>query len=336
LAVIVRQFGSIEDIALETVPDPAPGPGQVVIEVAAAGVNFPDLLVAGGLYQILPPLPFSPGKEAAGVVAAVGAGVATCKPGDRVIALVEYGSYCERLLAPAANCFVMPASMTMPEAAGFALAYQTAHFALLDRARLQAGETVLVTGAAGGVGLACVRLAKALGARVIAAVSTPEKGEIALKAGAESLVDTSGENLRDGIRDQVRALTGNRGADVVLEVVGGEVFDGALRALAWRGRLVTLGFAGGRIPKLSLNAVLLKNIEISGLHWSDYREWHPEWMRRAQEHLFQLYEEGKLPATIDRALPLAQFADAMALLRERKVMGKVVLTTGASCADKQA
>jgi len=336
LAVMVRKFGRIEDIALEQVPDPAAGPGQVVIEVAGAGVNFPDLLVTRGLYQILPPLPFTPGKEAAGVVAAVGEGVATCKPGDRVIALIEYGSYCERLLAPAANCFVMPDSMQMVEAAGFALAYQTAHFALLDRARLRPGEYVLVTGAAGGVGLACVRLAKALGARVIAAVSTPEKGNLAIQAGAESLVDTSGENLRDSIRDQVRARTANHGADVVLEVVGGDVFDGALRALAWRGRLVTLGFAGGRIPKLSLNAVLLKNIEISGLHWSDYREWHPDWMRRAQEHLFRLYEEGKLPATIDRTMPLAQVVDAMALLQDRKVMGKVVLTMGETAQREQS
>jgi NADPH2:quinone reductase len=150
------------------------------------------------------------------------------------------------------------------------------------------------------------------------------------------VVDTSGANLRDGIRDQVRALTGNRGADVVIEVVGGDVFDGALRALAWRGRLVTLGFAGGSIPKLSLNAVLLKNIEISGLHWSDYREWHPDWMRRAQEHLFRLYEEEKLPATIDRALPLAQVIDAMALLRDRKVMGKVVLTMGEPAQREQS
>ena len=336
LAAMVRKFGGIEDIALEKVPDPAAGPGQVVIEVAGAGVNFPDLLVTRGLYQILPPLPFTPGKEAAGVVAAVGEGVATCKPGDRVIALIEYGSYCERLLAPAANCFVMPDSMQMVEAAGFALAYQTAHFALLDRARLRPGEYVLVTGAAGGVGLACVRLAKALGARVIAAVSTPEKGNLAIQAGAESLVDTSGENLRDSIRDQVRARTANHGADVVLEVVGGDVFDGALRALAWRGRLVTLGFAGGRIPKLSLNAVLLKNIEISGLHWSDYREWHPDWMRRAQEHLFRLYEEGKLPATIDRTMPLAQVVDAMALLQDRKVMGKVVLTMGETAQREQS
>lgn len=325
-AVTVKEFGPIENASVETWPDPKPGPKEVVIDVHAAGVNFPDILVMGKLYQILPPLPFTPGKEAAGIVSAVGAEVDTCKVGDRVLALVEYGAYCEKLLTPAANCFVLPASMPMDEAAAFALTYQTAHFALVERARLQAGETVFVTGAAGGVGLACVCLAKALGAKVIAAVSSPEKAALVHAAGADGLVDVTRDNLRDSIRDQVRALTDGRGADVVMEVVGGDVFDGAFRSLAWRGRLVVLGFAGGRIPKISANSILLRNIEVSGLHWSDYREWHPEWMRRAQAHLFELYEAGKLPVSIDQAFPLEKFVDALSCLRDRKVKGKVILT----------
>ena len=329
-AVVVRRFGPIEDAGVEEVPDPVPGPGQVVVDVAAAGVNFPDLLVMRGLYQILPEPPFSPGKEVSGIVSALGTGVRTCRIGDRVIALVECGGYCERLLAPAANCFVIPAGMPLIEAGAFALTYQTAHFALIDRARLQAGETVLVTGAAGGVGLACVRLAKALGARVLAGVSTPDKAAVVRAAGADGVLDVTVDNLRDSLREQVRAVTDGRGAEVVLEIVGGDVFDAALRALAWRGRLVTLGFAGGTIPKLSVNAILLKNIEVSGLHWSDYRERHPEWMRRVQDELFALYDQGKLPVTLDRALPMERFAEALAMLRDRRVKGKVVLTTGTS------
>jgi len=326
-AVVAHAFGAIEQLRLEDWPDPLPGPGEVVIDVVAAGVNYPDLLVTGGRYQILPTPPFIPGKEAAGVVSAVGAGVHTCASGDRVLAMVESGAYCERLRAPQANCFVLPARMGWLEAAGFALAFQTAHFALVERAQLQPGETVLVTGAAGGVGLACVQLAKALGARVLAGVGTPDKGRVAQAAGADAVVDLARADLRDALRADVRALSGGRGADVILDVVGGDVFDAALRALAWRGRLIVLGFAGGRIPTLSANYVLLKNIAVSGLHWSDYRDQHPDWMRRAQAELFALYEQGRLHTELAAAYPLGDAARAMAELRDRRVKGKVVLTT---------
>ncbi|MCO5099874.1 MAG: NADPH:quinone oxidoreductase family protein [Burkholderiaceae bacterium] len=326
-AVVASAFGSIEALRLQDWPDPAPGPGEVVVDVMAAGINFPDLLVTGGLYQILPTPPFIPGKEAAGIVSAVGEGVHTCAVGDRVLALVESGAYCERLLARQENCFVLPASMDFLEAAGFALAFQTAHFALVDRANLQRGETVLVTGAAGGVGLACVQLAKALGARVLAGVSTDHKGRVALAAGADAAIDLSGPDLRNSIRDDVRAHTNDNGADIVLEIVGGTVFDGAFRSLAWRGRLVVLGFAGGQIPQIPANRILLKNVTVTGLHWSDYREWHPQWMRQAQAELFVLYEKGLLHAEPGKTYALDEAPQAMAQLRDRRVKGKVVLTT---------
>lgn len=327
-AVVAPEFGPIENVTVRELPDPAPGPGEVVVEVAAAGVNFPDLLVIGGKYQILPTPPFIPGKEAAGVVRAVGVGVESCRVGDRVLALVEHGAYCQRLLAPAANVFVLPDEMGMTEAAAFALTFQTAYFALVTRAAMRPGDTVLVTGAAGGVGLACVQLASALGATVIAGVSSAEKAALAQAAGARHVIDLSGGDLRNRIREEVRAVTGGRGADVVCEVVGGDVFDGALRAVAWSGRLVILGFAGGRIPSIPANYVLVKNIAVTGLHWSDYREWYPEQMRAAQEELFRLYREGRLRAEVTATYPMERAAEALSELRDRRVKGKVVLTMG--------
>ena len=324
-AVVARSFGPIESLEIADLPDPVPGPGEVVTDVVAAGVNYPDLLVVGGKYQILPKPPFTPGKEAAGIVSSVGLGVDTCRVGDRAIVLVEHGAYCERLLAPAANVFVIPENMDMIEAAGFALTLQTAYFALVVRAGLAAGESVLVTGAAGGVGLACVQLAHALGATVIAGVSNTQKGDVARAAGAAHTIDLAGNNLRDRIRHDVRALTNGKGADVICEVVGGDVFDGCLRALAWSGRLVVLGFAGGRIPSIPANYVLLKNIAVTGLHWSDYREWHPAWMRQGQDALFDLYRKGLLTRTPTTVFPLADVVEAMRQLRDRLVKGKVVL-----------
>lgn len=324
-AVVARSFGPIEALEIAELPDPVTGPGQAVIDVIAAGVNYPDLLVVGGKYQILPSPPFTPGKEAVGIVSAVGAGVDTCRIGDRVMALVEHGAYCQRLVAPAANVFVLPDGMDWVEAAGFGLTLQTAYFALVVRGDLKAGETVLVTGAAGGVGLACVQLAHALGAKVIAGVSSPEKADVARNAGAGHVIYLTGDNLRNRIREDVRALTDGKGADVICEVVGGDVFDGCLRALAWSGRLVVLGFAGGRIPSIPANYVLLKNIAVTGLHWSDYREWHPDWMRRGHEVLFDLYRKGLLSQKVTVTYPLAQVVEAMRQLRDRLVKGKVVL-----------
>jgi NADPH2:quinone reductase len=326
-AIVVREFGPFENLKVEDISPPAPPKaGKVLLDVHAAGVNFPDLLVIAGKYQILPPRPFVPGKEAAGIVAAVGAGVTTCKPGDRVMAWVEHGAFAGQALAPERSCYLIPDGMSFEQAAAFTLTFQTAHFALVARAQFKSGETVLVTGASGGVGLAAVQLAKALGANVLAAVSSAEKGAVAKANGADHIVDTSAANLRDALREQVRAVTGGRGADIVLEQVGGDVFDASLRALAWQGRLVVIGFAGGRIPEVKANYLLVRNIAVLGLQISDYRDAHPEWMRRVQSELLALVAGGKLKPHVMAAYPLEQFAQALGLIRDRKVQGKAVVT----------
>jgi len=326
-AVVAQAFGAIEAVRVQDWPEPVPGDDEVVVDVMAAGVNFSDLLVIGGQYQVRPPLPFVPGEEAAGIVSSIGEGVRSCAVGDRVLVLVDRGAYGERVAAPQASCFVLPRAMDFLEAAGFGLAFQTAHYALVDRANLQRGEVVLVTGAAGGVGLACVQLAKALGARVLAGVGTAGKERAALAAGADAIVDLSGARLRDSIPDDVRAHTGGTGADVVVEIVGGDVFEGAFRSLAWRGRLVVLGFAGGRIPGIAANRILLRNVAVIGLNSSDYRERRPQWMRQVQSELFALHEKGLLRTELAGSFPLQDAARALVQLRDRRAAGKLVLTT---------
>ena len=324
-AIVVREFGPPESIRVEDFPAPQPADTQVLVDVHAAGVNFPDILVMGGKYQILPSRPFVPGKECAGVVAAVGKAVITCKPGDRVLLWMEYGAFGEQAVASQENCFVMPSGMSFEEGACFGLVYQTAHFALVTRANVQPGEVVLVTGASGGVGLAAVQIAKALGASVVAAVSTPEKGEIARRHGADHVLDTSVPNLRDALRDQLRKATGGRGADVVIEQVGGEVFDASLRALAWSGRLVVVGFAGGRIPEVKANYLLVKNIAVLGLQISDYRDNHPAQMRAVMTQLFEWYRAGKVKPLVSAVYPLQDFAAAFEAITSRRAIGKLAL-----------
>jgi NADPH:quinone reductase len=323
-AVIVHEHGPAESHRVEEVADPVPGPGQVLVELHAIGVNYPDLLVVEGKYQFLPPRPFSPGKEGAGVIAALGPGVEGLRVGDRVALQTEYGAYVQRIAVRRETVYPMPASMSFEDAAALGLAHQTAHFALVERAGLAAGESVLVTGASGGVGLATVELAKALGARVLGGVGSPGKGRIVLDRGADALIDLGASNLRDDLRAQVaRALGG--GVDVVVDTVGGEVFSAALRALAWRGRLVVVGFASDRIPELRANYLLVKNIAVTGLQWSDYRERRPEWVARVQQELFALYEAGKLRPHICARYPLEQFAEALSRFRRRDVQGKMLL-----------
>jgi len=324
-AVVVREFGPPESIRVEEFPAPVPDEGQVLVDVHAAGVNFPDLLVMQGKYQILPQRPFVPGKECAGVVRAVGAGVTTCKPGDRILMWMEAGAFAEQAVASQANCFVIPERMSFEAASCFGLVYQTAHFALVTRAAMRPDEVVLVTGATGGVGLAAVQIAKALGAIVVAAVSTPEKAEVARANGADHVVDVSVPNLRDSLREQLRKATGGRGADVVIEQVGGDVFDASLRALAWSGRLVVVGFAGGRIPEVKANYLLVKNIAVMGLQISDYRDGQPEAMRNVMRELFELHAQGKLEPLVSVRYPLERFAEAFAAIVARKAIGKLVL-----------
>lgn len=271
-ALVVHQHGPIDAVQLEEFPEPRPDAGEVLVDVCAASVNFPDLLVIGGTYQHLPPTPFVPGKDLAGTVAAVGSRVSRVKPGDRVMAQIEHGAFAERAVAAEAVCHPLPAGMSFADAAAMGLVYLTAHFALVERARVRPDEVVLVTGAAGGVGLAAVQIAKALGATVVAAVSSEEKAAIARASGADHTVSTNVPGLRERLRAQVHAAVGQRGVDVIIDSVGGDVFDASLRALAWCGRLVVVGFAAGRVPEIKAGYLLVKNISIIGLQSSDYRE----------------------------------------------------------------
>jgi NADPH:quinone reductase-like Zn-dependent oxidoreductase len=323
-ALVVEKFGSPDDLVLREFERPEPGSGEVLVDVAAIGVNFPDLLVIGGRYQFLPERPFSPGKEFAGTVISVGAGVERLAAGDRVLAQVEYGAYQETVALPERRCSVLPADMSFEEAAAFPLNALTADFAIRHRARLQAGETVLVTGASGAVGLAAVQIAKTIGARVIALASTPEKREIALQHGADVALDPDPLTLPERIRE----ATDGCGSNVVLENVGGELFTASLRSLAWEGRLVVIGFAGGEIPTVRANYVLVKNISVSGLQVSDYRDRYPDLWLEAQEHLLSLWRVGLLRVPIRDVYPLEHAADALHSTTQRQGSGRVVLTTG--------
>ena len=327
-AVRILRHGEPESLVWTEAPSPVPGPGQVAIAVHAAGVNFPDLLVVRGTYQILAPLPFSPGKEVAGVVRAVGAGVTTCRPGDRVVALIENGGYAEEILAPAVNTYVMPGAMDFAFGAT-TLAYQTAHFALVERGDMRPGETVLVTGATGGVGMATVQMAKALGARVLATVGTPAKAEFARRLGADAVIDVSGPDIAESLRARVRAATDGHGADVVVENVGSPLFEAALRAMAWSGRIVVVGFAGGGYPTIRANYLLIKNIAATGLHWSDYRDNDPGLVRRVQDEIFAHWSAGRLKPPIADIYPMARAAEALRRIADRGVLGKLVLVTDA-------
>lgn len=315
-AVVVRKPGPFRTHRVENVPDPVPGPDEVLIEARAIGVNYPDLLVAEGRYQFIPPAPYTPGKEVAGV--AVGSG-------ERVLAQVEYGAYAEKVLAKARNCHRLPDAMPFEDAAALGLAYQTAYFALVERAQCRPGETVLVTGASGGVGLAAVQLAKTLGATVLAGVTSRHKGELCRAHGADHVVDLAAPGLRESLRQQVFAALGNRGVDVVVDCVGGDAFDGALRALAWRGRLVVVGFAAGRIPEVKANYLLVKNIAVLGLQWSDYRDRDPGAVARTQSALFDLYLQKRIKPGITASYPLERFAEALARFEQRTVQGKLLL-----------
>lgn len=325
-AVVVREFAPFDQIGVDELPDPMPGKGEVVIDVKAAEVNYPDILVITGQYQVKPPLPFSPGKAAAGIVAAVGEGITGIAVGDRVSAQVEYGAFAQKLRAPAVNVYRMPDGVDFAKAAALGLVYQTAHFALIERARMQRRDNVLVLGASGGIGVASVQLAKALGAAtVIAGVLGPSNAAVARRCGADAVIDFEGHDLRDGLRDAVRKATGGHGADVVIDPVGGAANVAALRAMDWCGRMVIIGFASGDIPTIKANYLLVKNIEVLGLQWSDYRDRTPDWVRRVQEEIFSLHVAGKLDPVISREFALEGFKDALSLLRDGKAQGKLIL-----------
>jgi len=324
-AVIVREFGSFERAAVGDMPEPIPGASEVLVDVHADAANYVDLVVISGKYQFLPKLPFIPGKGPAGVVRTVGPGVTTLKPGDRVLAMAEQGGYAETVAVAANQCYRLPDGLSYVDAAAMSLVYDTAWFALCERARFRPGETVLVLGASGGVGYAAVQLAKAKGAKVLAGIATPGKADLARAAGADAIIDLSRPDLHDSLRDQVYAVTDKRGVDIILDPLGGDIFDAAIRALAWRGRLVVIGFAAGRIPTIKANYLLVKNIEVSGLQISDYRKRTPDQVTACFADIFSLYAAGKIrPAPVE-TYPLARFAAALEAIHSRKARGRVVL-----------
>ena len=322
-AVMCHRRGGPEVLALEDVDPPEPGPGQVRLAVAAAGVNFADTLLIAGKYQEKPVFPFSPGLEAAGTVEAVGPGVSRVRPGERVLAVTETGAFAEATLAREDHVFAIPDAMDFTVAAGFPIVYGTAHGALVWRAGLQAGELLLVHGAAGGAGLAAVEVGKALGATVIATARGGNKLELARVHGADHLIDTGAED----VCARVKVIAGARGgADVVFDPVGGDLFDASLRAVAWGARLVVIGFAAGRVPQIPANILLVKNIAVLGFYWGSYRSHAPAMVRDQFVQLFDWYNQGRLKPHVSHTLDLAQAAEALELLRSRKSTGKVVLT----------
>jgi NADPH2:quinone reductase len=324
-AAVVKEFGPILSHTLDVLPDVAPTRGEVLVTIKATAVNYVDSLVVTGKYQFLPDRPFAPGKLPAGVVSELGAGVTDLEVGDRVLALAEQGGYAERIVIDAHECFKLPPTMSFVDAASMALVYDTSWFALRERARICEGESVLVLGSTGGVGLASVQLAKALGGKVLAGVSNAAKSPLAFTAGADAVIDLSKDNLRDSLRQQVLQNNNGSGVDIVIDPIGGDAFDAALRALAWRGRLIVIGFASGRIPSVKANYLLVKNIEVSGLQVSDYRKRTPVLMDRCMREIFALFEAGKLKPAPIVIRPLEDFAQALQDIVDRRVNGRIVL-----------
>lgn len=329
-AVLCKQYGPPESLVLEDLPQPILDDDQVRIQVEACGINFPDTLIIENKYQFKPPLPFSPGGEVAGVVTEVGSRVKDWKPGDRAIAMCGWGGFVDEMVIDPARLMRTPTGMDSQTAAGFTMTYGTSHYALKDRAHLKPGETLLVLGAAGGVGLAAVEIGKVMGARVIAAASSPEKLEVCRRHGADECIDYEKENLKE----RVRELTGGQGADVIYDPVGGDIFDVAIRTIAWEGRYLVVGFAAGRIPQLPINLVLLKGCQVVGVFWGSFTARDPE---RNAVHLAELADwcaAGKLKPLISAAYPLEDAAKALRSMLDRKVTGKVVLVPGAAAVQK--
>ena len=320
-AIVVERWQEPKELAAREVPDPVPRPGEVVLEVEAAGCNFFDILLVQGKYQMKPPFPFVPGAEVAGTVREVAADVRGFAPGDRVFAGLSLGAFAERVAVPATALHRMPEAITFPEAAAFPIVYPTSYAALVYRASLRAGETLLVHAAAGGVGLAAVQIGKALGARVIATAGGAEKLEVARRAGADTVIDYS----RGDWVEAVKHATNGRGADVIYDPVGGEIFDGSLRCIAWNGRLLVIGFASGVIPEVKANRILLKNIAVVGLHWGAYAQHEPARIPEVFAGLGKLYEEGLIRPLIFGTYGLDEVPQALEALGGRATYGKVII-----------
>jgi len=322
-AVLCKEYGPPESLVIEDIPSPRPGKGQVVITVKACGVNFPDTLIIEGKYQFKPALPFSPGGEVSGIVKELGEGVNTVKVGDRVIAFTGWGGFAEEVVTEAAKLIPIPGDIDFATAASFTLVFGTAHHALKDRAHIKPGETLLVLGAAGGVGLASVELGKLMGARVIAAASSDEKLEVCKQHGADDVINYTNEDLRE----RVKTLTGGNGVDVIVDPLGGNYSEPALRSIAWNGRFLVIGFAAGDIPRIPLNLTLLKGCSIVGVFWGSFTEHEPRHNQENLQELLTWLTEGKLKPHISATYPLERATDALNDVLNRKVKGKVVLLT---------
>ncbi|HKP56540.1 MAG TPA: NADPH:quinone oxidoreductase family protein [Polyangiales bacterium] len=320
-SMMMSALGEPEALELKTLPDREPGPGQVAIDVRAIGCNFADTLICRGRYQLKPELPFAPGSEVAGTVRALGAGVDGLVIGQGVSAQMGYGGYATQVIADARRVQRIPDGMPAADACALGIAYQTSYLALVDRAHLQAGEWLLVHAAAGGVGLAALQIGKALGARVIAGASGADKLELCRAQGADETVDTR----EPGWIERVREVTSGRGADVIYESIGGEIFEGSLKCIAWAGRLLVIGFSSGDIPALKMNRVMLKHIDVLGLNVGAYHENDPQRLRQATEQLFALYASGKIKPVIHARYPLRDAAKALRELSDRRTVGKLIL-----------
>lgn len=323
-AIICHELTGPAALKLEEVPAPRPGPGQVCIRVRACGVNFADSLMTRGQYQKQPQPPFSPGFEVSGEVLELGAGVERIAVGDRVIAMAPHGGYAELMVANVNRCAPMPAAMPWTHGAAFPVVFGTSHVALWHRARLRIGETLVVHGASGGVGLTAVAIGKQLGATVIATASSPEKLEVVREHGADHLIDTSCED----VRARIKALTGGRGADVIYDPVGGDLFTASLRSIAFEGRILVIGFAGGTVPQIPANHLLVKNVDVIGLNWPAYAELNPQVMTESLQTLIHWYLDGAIKPHVSATYPLEQAVEALNQVVTRQSTGKVVITVG--------
>ncbi len=321
-ALVCKEYGTADELVIEERPEPEPGPGQLTVRVHAAGLNFPDLLMIAGQYQVRTPPPFIPGAEAAGIVTAIGAGVSRFKPGDKVITMPLGGAFADVCVAEEVSTVPMPGELDFESAAGFAITYFTTAHALRQSAGLQPGETLLVLGAAGGVGSAAVDLGKAMGARVIAGVGGQSKTGFVRELGADEVIDYA----KDDLNESVKALTGKEGADVVYDPVGGDLALAALRATAWHGRYLVIGFASGDIPALPANLALLKEASIVGVWWGTWAARHPAEQLDNMRFLGGLLAEGRIEPRVTESFALADYRDAFAAISERRARGKVVLT----------
>lgn len=319
-AVVCKQWGPPESLTVEEVPDPQAEPGQVVIDVRAASANYPDVLIIQNRYQFKPPLPFTPGSEVAGVVREVGEGVTEVAPGDRVLATTGWGGFAEQVRTGAAAAIPIPESMSYEHASSLLMTYATSHYALVDRGRLQSGETLLVLGASGGTGLSAVEIGKVLGARVIAAASSDEKLAVCKEHGADELINYEREDLKE----RAKELTGGQGVDVVYDPVGGDYAEPALRATAWEGRFLVIGFVAG-IPRIPLNLVLLKGCQVVGVFWGAFTGREPRKNRENIDELLRWYEQGRIKPHVSDTYPLERTPEALRALAERRVQGKVVV-----------